>query len=122
MCLTCLPPVTNCHTFSDPLDPSSVTYFMDGPNLTSTLPDQPWQNPKIRLFFTQKSPFLSLQSCRPTGIAKMQAWLVRLCLYAIAVTAAWYFNNQFQSIKINDRDRLFRLTSSKFAIISPRSL
>jgi len=24
------PPVTNCHTFSDPL-PSSVTYFMDGP-------------------------------------------------------------------------------------------
>src|SRR6218665_2160921 len=25
------PPVTNCHTFSDPLPPSSVTYFMDGP-------------------------------------------------------------------------------------------
>ena len=25
------PPVTNCHTFSDPLLPSSVTYFMDGP-------------------------------------------------------------------------------------------
>jgi len=25
------PPVTNCHTFSDPLTPSSVTYFMDGP-------------------------------------------------------------------------------------------
>ena len=25
-----LPPVTNCHTFSDPL-PSSATYFMDGP-------------------------------------------------------------------------------------------
>ena len=25
------PPVTNCHTFSDPLAPSSVTYFMDGP-------------------------------------------------------------------------------------------
>ena len=26
------PPVTNCHTFSDPLHPpSSVTYFMDGP-------------------------------------------------------------------------------------------
>src|SRR6218665_1107958 len=24
------PPVTNCHTFSDPL-PSSVTHFMDGP-------------------------------------------------------------------------------------------
>src|SRR6218665_1796164 len=24
-------PVTNCHTFSDPLPPSSVTYFMDGP-------------------------------------------------------------------------------------------
>ena len=24
------PPVTNCHTFSDP-SPSSVTYFMDGP-------------------------------------------------------------------------------------------
>jgi len=24
------PPVTNCHTFSDPL-PSSMTYFMDGP-------------------------------------------------------------------------------------------
>ena len=24
------PPVTNCHTFSDPF-PSSVTYFMDGP-------------------------------------------------------------------------------------------
>ena len=23
------PPVTNCHTFSDP-SPSSVTYFMDG--------------------------------------------------------------------------------------------
>ena len=26
-----LPSVTNCHTFSDPLSPSSVTYFMDGP-------------------------------------------------------------------------------------------
>src|SRR6218665_4179713 len=26
-----LSPVTNCHTFSDPLAPSSVTYFMDGP-------------------------------------------------------------------------------------------
>ena len=25
-----LPPVTNCHTFSDPF-PSNVTYFMDGP-------------------------------------------------------------------------------------------
>jgi len=25
------PSVTNCHTFSDPLLPSSVTYFMDGP-------------------------------------------------------------------------------------------
>src|SRR6218665_2694725 len=25
------PPVTNCHTFSDPLPSSSVTYFMDGP-------------------------------------------------------------------------------------------
>src|SRR6218665_1882127 len=25
------PPVTNCQTFSDPLLPSSVTYFMDGP-------------------------------------------------------------------------------------------
>ena len=25
------PPFTNCHTFSDPLSPSSVTYFMDGP-------------------------------------------------------------------------------------------
>ena len=25
------PPVTNCHTFSDPLPPWSVTYFMDGP-------------------------------------------------------------------------------------------
>src|SRR6218665_3686817 len=24
-------PVTNCHTYSDPLTPSSVTYFMDGP-------------------------------------------------------------------------------------------
>jgi len=24
-------PVTNCHTYSDPL-PSSVTYFMDGPS------------------------------------------------------------------------------------------
>src|SRR6218665_3847993 len=30
MLLTPIPPVTNCHTFSDPL-PSSVTYFMDGP-------------------------------------------------------------------------------------------
>ena len=28
--LLTLPPVTNCHTFSDP-SPSSVTYFMDGP-------------------------------------------------------------------------------------------
>src|SRR6218665_37023 len=27
------PPLTNCHTFSDPLPPSSVTYFMDGPIL-----------------------------------------------------------------------------------------
>ena len=28
-----LPPVTNCHTFSDPLPPFwSVTYFMDGPS------------------------------------------------------------------------------------------
>src|SRR6218665_3872165 len=26
--------VTNCHTFSDPLSPSSVTYFMDGPDGT----------------------------------------------------------------------------------------
>ena len=26
------PPVTNCHTFSNP-SPSSVTYFMDGPRL-----------------------------------------------------------------------------------------
>src|SRR6218665_2453837 len=25
------PPVTNCHTFLDPLTPLSVTYFMDGP-------------------------------------------------------------------------------------------
>src|SRR6218665_328073 len=24
--------VTNCHTFSDPLTPSSMTYFMDGPS------------------------------------------------------------------------------------------
>src|SRR6218665_3158857 len=24
-------PVTNCHTFSEPLPPSRVTYFMDGP-------------------------------------------------------------------------------------------
>ena len=31
MLLTPIPPVTNCHTFSDPL-PSSVTYFMDGPS------------------------------------------------------------------------------------------
>src|SRR6218665_626505 len=28
------PSVTNCHTFSDPL-PSSVTYFMDGPQAMS---------------------------------------------------------------------------------------
>ena len=26
-------PVTNCHTFLDPLPPWSVTYFMDGPLL-----------------------------------------------------------------------------------------
>src|SRR6218665_2353218 len=25
-------PVTNSHTYSDPLTPSSVTYFMDGPS------------------------------------------------------------------------------------------
>src|SRR6218665_99188 len=25
------PPDTNCHTFSDPISPSSVTYFIDGP-------------------------------------------------------------------------------------------
>src|SRR6218665_1215301 len=25
------PPVTNCHAFSDPLPPSSVTYFMEAP-------------------------------------------------------------------------------------------
>ena len=31
--LTSPPPVTNCHTFSDPL--WSVTYFMDGPNGSS---------------------------------------------------------------------------------------
>ena len=31
MILTPLPFVTNCHTFSDPLPPSSVTYFMNGP-------------------------------------------------------------------------------------------
>src|SRR6218665_14931 len=37
------------------------------PNLTSTLPAQPWQNPKNRLFSTQKSPSLSLQPYRPTG-------------------------------------------------------
>src|SRR6218665_595082 len=29
-------PVTNCHTFSNPLSPSSVTYFMDGPQLFET--------------------------------------------------------------------------------------
>ena len=28
-----LPPVTNCHTFLDPLLLSSVMYFMDGPFL-----------------------------------------------------------------------------------------
>jgi len=27
------PSVTNCHTFSDPLPFSSVTYFMDGPQV-----------------------------------------------------------------------------------------
>ena len=27
-------PVTNCHTFSDPLPLWSVTYFMDGPLVT----------------------------------------------------------------------------------------
>src|SRR6218665_1719041 len=33
--VTCSTPssVTNCHTFSDPLSPSSVTYFMDGPTI-----------------------------------------------------------------------------------------
>ena len=31
MLFTLPPSVTNCHTFSDPLSPSSVTYFMDGP-------------------------------------------------------------------------------------------
>src|SRR6218665_26209 len=37
--ITCpLPPpsVTNCHTFSDPLSLSSVTYFMDGPKVNTT--------------------------------------------------------------------------------------
>ena len=39
-------PVTNCHTFSDPLPPWSVTYFMDGPQAVGasfyelTLPNQ----------------------------------------------------------------------------------
>ena len=32
-------PVTNCHTFSDPLPPSSVTYFMDGPLDNETYSD-----------------------------------------------------------------------------------
>src|SRR6218665_243393 len=37
------------------------------PNLTCTLPAQPWPNPNNRLFYTQKSPFLPLQPCQPTG-------------------------------------------------------
>ena|SRR6218665_2466881 len=31
------PSVTNCQTFSDPLPPSSVTYFMDGPQSTPSV-------------------------------------------------------------------------------------
>ena len=31
MIFTPPPPVTNCHTFSDPSPLWSVTYFMDGP-------------------------------------------------------------------------------------------
>ena len=31
------PPLTNCHTFSDPLPRSSVTYFMDGPYVCQPL-------------------------------------------------------------------------------------
>src|SRR6218665_30985 len=30
-------PVINCHTYSDPLTPTSVTYFMDGPFSAKTL-------------------------------------------------------------------------------------
>src|SRR6218665_2312397 len=49
-----LPPVTNCHTFSDPC-PSSVTFFMDGPLLGSGL--------TYRVVIQLK--YLSLSSCMP---------------------------------------------------------
>ena len=35
-----LSPVTNCHTFSDPFPPSSVTYFMDGPTILVNQPSK----------------------------------------------------------------------------------
>src|SRR6218665_343767 len=42
--------------------------------LTSTLPTQPWQNPKNRLFSTQKSPFYHFNPTGPPGIAQIQAY------------------------------------------------
>ena len=47
------------------------------PNVNSTLPAQPWQHPKNRVFSTQKSPFYHFNPAGPPGIAQMQAWPVR---------------------------------------------
>jgi len=48
--------------------------------VTSTLTAQPRQNPKNRLFSTQKSPLYHFKPTGPPGIAQMQAWPVRLWL------------------------------------------
>jgi len=48
------PPVTNCHTLSDPL-PSSVTYFMDGPYVSEEKL-LPIQLPPFKLLLGESQP------------------------------------------------------------------
>ena len=59
------------------------------PYLTSTLPAQPWKNPKYRLFSTQKSLFYHSNPTGPPGIAQMQAWPFRPCWYSLYTCLPW---------------------------------
>src|SRR6218665_1134365 len=61
-------PVTNCRTFSDPLSPSSVTYFMDGPlhakgTISPQLSPQLFHSKKFSKLFSKLKTLFFNKSC-----------------------------------------------------------
>ena len=101
-----LPHVTNCHTFSDPSPPWSVTYFMDGPILGNHLVAYPCARnlPSLTGCFERgrnhnfpRTHVNNLRSLLAINCSSRTMILMMYCLFQFAHTVT---PHQFPSVRI----------------------